>query len=58
MFLLRKPRTWFAFFVVMSISFIHERSSVIVTTRYFAAETLSIYILCRMHLVLKGFAFL
>ena len=56
-FLLRKPRVWFAFFVVMSICLDHERSSAMVTPKYFAAGTLSSSTLCRMYLVLRGFVF-
>ena len=44
--------------VVMSICLDHERSSTIVTPKYFAAGTLSSSTLCRMYLVLRGFAFL
>ena len=47
----------FYFFVVMSICLDHERSSVMVTPKYFAARTLSSSTLCRMYLVLRGFAF-
>ena len=56
-FLLRKPRVWFAFFVVMSICLDHERSSAMVTPKYFAAGTLSSSTLSRMYLVLRGLAF-
>ena len=35
----------------------HERSSAMVTPQYFAAGTLSSSTLCRMYLVLRGFAF-
>ena len=35
------PRVWFAFFVVMLICLDHERSSTMVTPKYFAAGTLS-----------------
>ena len=34
---LRKPRVWFAFLVVMSICLVHEKSSALVTPKYFAA---------------------
>ena len=56
-FLLRKPRVWFAFFVVMSICLDHERSSAMVTSKYIGAGTLSSSTLCRIYLVLRGFAF-
>ena len=42
----KKPRVWFAFFVVMSICLDHERSSAMVTPKYFAAGTLSSSTLC------------
>ena len=35
---------------------VNERSSSIVTPKYFAVETFSISTLCRMYLVFKGFA--
>ena len=57
MFLLRKPRVWLAFFVVLSMCGDHERSSVMVTPRYFAAEALSSSTLCRMYLVFRGSTF-
>ena len=41
----------------MSICSDHERSSTMVTPKYFAARTLSSSLLCRMYLVLRGFAF-
>ena len=44
--------------MVTSISLVHERSSEMVTPKYFAEGTLSSSTLCRMYLVLKGFAFL
>ena len=53
---LRKPKVWFAFLVVISICLVNERSSSIVTPKYFEVETLSISTLCRMYLVFKGFA--
>ena len=56
-FLLRRPRVWFAFFVVMSICLDHERSSAMVTPKYFSAGTLSSSTLCRMYLVLRGLPF-
>ena len=40
----------------IDICLVHERSSSIVTPKYFAAETLSISTLCRMYLVFQGFA--
>ena len=58
MFLLRKPRVWLAFFVVLSMCGDHERSSAMVTPRYFAAEALSSSTLCRMYLVFRGSTFL
>ena len=36
----------------------HGRSLAMVTPKYFAVETLSSSILCRMYLVFKGLAFL
>ena len=54
----KETRVWFAFFVVMSICLDHERSSAMVTPKYFAAGTLSSSTLCRMYLVFRGFAFL
>ena len=41
----------------MSICLDHERSSAMVTPKYFAAGILSSSTLCRMYLVLRGFAF-
>ena len=58
MFLLRKPRVWLAFFVVLSMCGDHERSSAMVTPRYFAAEALSCSTLCKMYLVFRGLTFL
>ena len=52
MFLLRNPRVRLAFFVVLSMCEDHERSSAIVTPRFFAAEALSSSTLCKMYLVL------
>ena len=40
----------------MSICLDHERSSAMVTPKYFAAGALSSSTLCRMYLVLRGFA--
>ena len=51
-YFLRKPSVWFAFFVVISICLVHERSSKMVTPKYNAAGTLSSSTLCRMYLVL------
>ena len=58
MFLLRKPRVWLAFFVVLSMCGDHSRSSAMVTPRYFAAEALSSSTLCKMYLVFRGLTFL
>ena len=44
-------------FEVMSICLDHERLSAMVTPKYFAAGTLSSSTLCKMYLVLRGFAF-
>ena len=57
LFILRKPRVWFAFFVVILICLVHNRLSAMVTPKYFATETLPSSTLCRMYLVFKGFAF-
>ena len=43
-------------FLVMSICLDHERSSTMMTPKYFAAGTLSSSTLCKMYLVLRGFA--
>ena len=53
---LRKPKVCFAFLEVISICLVNERSSSIVTPKYFAVDTLSFSTLCRMYLVFKGFA--
>ena len=58
MFLLRKPRVWLAFCVVLSMCGDHERSSAMVNPRYFAAEALSSSTLCKMYLVLRDLTFL
>ena len=50
-FLLMKPSAWFAFFEVLFMCVLHERSSDIVTARYFADGTLSSSIPCRRYLV-------
>ena len=47
-----------AFFVVLSMCGDHERSSAMVTPRYFAAEAISSSILCKMYLVFRGLIFL
>ena len=47
-----------AFFVVLSMCEDHERSSAMVTPRYFAAEALSSSTLCKMYLVFRGLTFL
>ena len=52
-FLLKKPRVWFAFLVVILICLVHERSSEMVTPKYLAEGTFSSSTLCRMYLVLK-----
>ena len=54
----KETKSLVAFFVVMSICLDHERSSAMVTPKYFAAGTLSSSTLCRMYLVVRGFAFL
>ena len=50
-FLLMKPSVWFAFFEVLFMCVLHERSSDIVTPRYLADGTLSSSIPCRRYLV-------
>ena len=39
-----KPRVWFALLVMLSVLVLHDRSSKMVTCRYFADKTLSISI--------------
>ena len=50
-FLLIKPSVWFAFFEVLFMCVLHERSSDIVTPRYLADGTLSSSSPCRSYLV-------
>ena len=54
MFLFRKPRVLFALLVILSIWVLHDRSSEMVTPRYFADETISSMVSCRKYLVSMG----
>ena len=58
MFLLRNSQVCLAFFVVLAMCGDHERSSAMVTPRYFAAVALSSSTLFKMYLVFKGLTFL
>ena len=49
----KETKSFFPFFVVMSICLDHERSSAMVTPKYFDTGTLSSSTLCRMYLVLS-----
>ena len=54
--LLMKPSVWFAFFEVLFLCILHERSSELVTPRYLADGTLSSSVSCRRYLVgIEGF---
>ena len=54
MFLLIKPSVSFAFFVLLFICELHERSSDIVPPRYLAEDTLSSSMPCMSYLVEIG----
>ena len=53
-FLLMKPSVWFAFFEVLFVCVLQERSSDKVTPRYLADGSLSSSIPCRRYLVGTG----
>ena len=53
----KETKSLVCLFVVMSICLDHERSSAMMFHEYFAAGKLSSSTLCRMYLVLRGFAF-
>ena len=53
----KEAKSLVCLFVVISICLVHERSSAMVTPKYFAVETISRSTLCRMYFVFKDFAF-
>ena len=53
----KEAKSLVCLFVVILICLVHERSSAMVTPKYFAAGTLSSSTLRRMYSVFKGFDF-